>query len=771
MTTLPFLDKLTITLKNVPKYPLFQARFIEPTDKYLLQLFMDSKDPKITKEMKTMLDSCILRNIKNNNQLSVFHNQRHGLGRFYPDKDISIIPHAKFIKHTLFKYLGWLDLDMVKGHPSIAIEIGKLNKFPLPAFEKYAYSFDEICKTLIEFYQDKDEEDEDKKLNDDDIKYCFCMMIYGGGFKTWVKNLAEGDLSKGYKPKKIKNEEIVHPLIQDYKDECKVIMRKVCSSNPTLVKKLKQNNEEKWETECRVISYWFQIIENHILYICYEFLIEREIIKPTICGLEYDGLCIPPPDKPFDKDALINDLNTIIKVKTGLSIKMKFKDYSNDNIMFDIIEERNKMVIAEPIESINATDVHEYPYFATEFEKTHFKIIEKGCYVKLRENDVMVMSTKLLNDAYCHMEYFDENTGKTENFIKKWTTNNPAIRRFTNMDIYPDNSKCPSDYFNLWIPFTFENKIVEGFTFNPDCEKTEFILNHIKILCDHQIEVYDYIVKYIAQMIQFPAVKSIVPTFISKQGAGKGTLLKLLSRMLGTEKVFETTDPSRDVWGNFNSMMMSSFLVNLNELSKKDTLEAEGKFKGLVTDSSLIINGKNQTPFKITSHHRFINTTNKEDPITTTQDDRRNIIIRSSDEKCGDKVYFQKMNEYLDDDMVVKNIYEYFKKIPDMDKFGMLSIPNTTYQNNLKDANRNILDIWLEAFTTKYMFEKGVIQENSQLFLDFNEWKEANNIDYTINNIKFGCKLANLKVSGMKRDDSKKKWQFDIPALKKHYKL
>ena len=34
-------------------------------------------------------------------------------------------------------------------------------------------------------------------------------------------------------------------------------------------------------------------------------------------------------------------------------------------------------------------------------------------------------------------------------------------------------------------------------------------------------------------MIQYPEVKTIAPSAISKQGAGKGTYVKLMSKMLG----------------------------------------------------------------------------------------------------------------------------------------------------------------------------------------------------------------------------------------------
>ena len=408
-------------------------------------------------------------------------------------------------------------------------------------------------------------------------------------------------------------------------------------------------------------------------------------------------------------------------------------------------------------------------YFALEFEKTHAKIIEKGCYIKQRDNDVLIMSPKLLNDSYSHLiaEYTDK--GQPINFIKKWTINNPRIRQYDNMDIFPDESKCPSNYFNLWMPFAFEKQI-DNFIYNEKCEKTEFILNHIKILCNHQDEVYEYILKYIAQMIQYPAVKSIIPTFISKQGAGKGTLMKLLTRMLGSSKVIETSSPSRDVWGNFNSMMSDSFLVNLNELSRKETTEAEGKILTLITDPKLTINGKNMNQFQITSYHRFIITTNKEDPIKTTNDDRRNLIIRSSDEKIKDKKYFEKINEYLDDDIIIKNVYESFKRIENMNKFGLIPIPCTNYQDNLKEGNRSIIELWIESFVLSYSNEIMVKKENHELFRNFNEWKSDNNIQYEINNVKFGCNLSNINIDGITRD-GKYKRIFNIPLLKKTLSL
>ena len=96
--------------------------------------------------------------------------------------------------------------------------------------------------------------------------------------------------------------------------------------------------------------------------------------------------------------------------------------------------------------------------------------------------------------------------------------------------------------------------------------------------------------------------------------------------MMGDEKVLVTTEPSRDVWGSFNAKMNECFFVNLNEMSKKETEGAEGKIKGLITDPTLMINQKGVSQFSIKSFHRFLISSNKEDPIATKKGDQRNLI-------------------------------------------------------------------------------------------------------------------------------------------------
>ena len=44
-------------------------------------------------------------------------------------------------------------------------------------------------------------------------------------------------------------------------------------------------------------------------------------------------------------------------------------------------------------------------------------------------------------------------------------------------------------------------------------------------------------------MIQFPEYKSFVINFISKQGGGKGTLIEIITKIIGQAKFLETQKP------------------------------------------------------------------------------------------------------------------------------------------------------------------------------------------------------------------------------------
>jgi phage/plasmid-associated DNA primase len=235
----------------------------------------------------------------------------------------------------------------------------------------------------------------------------------------------------------------------------------------------------------------------------------------------------------------------------------------------------------------------------------------------------------------------------------------------------------------------------------------------------------------------------------------------------------ETTQPSRDVWGSFNGPMANSFLVNLNELSKLETTQSEGKIKGLVTDPTLSINNKGVNQFEITSYHRFLITTNNEDPITTRKDDRRNLIIRSSDEKIGDKIYFNDLHEYINNQDIVKTCFEYFINLDGLNSFNTIKVPIVEYQQDMQEASISPIEAWLKDFIFENRNRKTVKLTSKELFGMFNLWCTESNVSYDLTLIQFGVRIKRMKYKGIESDRSNKGIIkiFNMSKLKKEFKI
>jgi len=349
MNTLSFMNGWKVELSKLPEYIHFTGDFTEKADWKLLKIIYESPFLETRPEIKNNVKILMEKTLRSG-EIKVIHTQAHKCGRFYADKSISLIPLSKYVKHTVMKYLGWLDIDMVKGHVSIAIEIGKQNNKQFPAFEKYVNNFDDVVCELSKFYS----ADIEKPLNKDNIKWLFNSMIYGGGFNQWIEGVKLGD--ETYEPRSIQNEESIHHLISDFKNECEWVMNKIYKDNPALSKKVAGKKDDIYQKKCCVCSYWFQIIENHIVHNVAGYLINKGILTKNTYGVEFDGLNIPPTNIEFDKDLLIDEINLFVKETTGLNIKFKFKDYDDATILYDLIEIRKNMVDNDEDDKQNIID-------------------------------------------------------------------------------------------------------------------------------------------------------------------------------------------------------------------------------------------------------------------------------------------------------------------------------------------------------------------------------------------------------------------------------
>tara|TARA_R110000868_G_scaffold123870_1_gene327758 strand:+ start:332 stop:2557 length:2226 start_codon:yes stop_codon:yes gene_type:complete len=417
-----------------------------------------------------------------------------------------------------------------------------------------------------------------------------------------------------------------------------------------------------------------------------------------------------------------------------------------------------------------------------EFELKYALIKNIAMYIEEKPEGIVYYNSSNFNTSHKMLKYWITEQGKMieKCFITKWTSDS-NMRQFDYCDIYPPplDKTCPKNVYNLWRPFWITT-LTGSYAKNE--EALTMFKNHVDILCNHQTETTEYILKWIGQMLKCPAVKTICPTFISEEGAGKGTLLEIIRKMMGDKKVMETTTPSEHVWGSFNELMADSFLVNLNEMCKKEAEGAEGKIKGLITDNALYINKKGVSKYPVKSYHRFIITTNKEDPINTKKGDRRNLIIKSSDELTASvnsnivKDYFVPFRRECLSTEGLRTIYDWLIGQDILDEFALIPMPQTVYQEEMKEASKSYYEKWIEEYVaanvnTKYNDDKLELTSVDALHL-FHSFLETNHIKFDTNTVKIGLALSRMNLCGGITKKSKMNgapFVFDMNILRKHF--
>ena len=327
--------------------------------------------------------------------------------------------------------------------------------------------------------------------------------------------------------------------------------------------------------------------------------------------------------------------------------KQKQKDYHKE---YDKSKNKNNPS-TEKKETFKCRSFEEV---ALEFEKTHAFIERDGVYIYERDGDIDILSYDKL------MKMYKYKTSKRKGFqgvkfISQWANSNDNIRKFHSMSSYPPPLICPANVYNTWTPFfaqgliKMERKNIELHLFR----------EQLFVLCNDQFDVFEYMEKWIAQFLQYPAEKTTCPVFVSQEGCGKGYFCKMLNRIVGDNKYLEVSDMKK-VAGTFNGLSKNAFIINLNEATATQAKSLHATLKAIITDTECVIEQKGIDAVKSKNYSRVIITTNESMPIKLKKDNRRFVLIRSSNAKKGNDTYWDARFNEMKDDAVIRTIYKYY---------------------------------------------------------------------------------------------------------------
>jgi hypothetical protein len=536
-------------------------------------------------------------------------------------------------------------------------------------------------------------------------------------------------------------------------------------------------NRLYFKFECDVVIYLFDLLKKDNI---------------NIVSYNYDGLMVEGNyyNNLDYLDYLINEIRS--KFDFDEYFMLTYKEHSN---IIQIPEDWTEPAFKED-------EASAFIRISAEFEKNHCKIVKSGLYIADIAGEFIVHSKNSIDNAYCDKVCgFDKKSGKPVNFINKWLNSNENIRKYEDLGMYPKECLCPENHFNIWKPWRILNfkprDLNDDEYFLSDKgqrlnEQTLKLLKHIYYLCNEDDNVTDYFLNWMAQMFQFPERKSVNIIFISEEGSGKGTLLEIFKRLMGNKKVLQTSNPERDIFGNFNPLMQEAFLVNFNEVGVKQLDKFDERIKELTTDDTILINCKGKDMFEMKSYHRLLFTTNKETPKKINKNTRRDVIIRCSDklmpsrrnEEVGEG-YFDEIYEIINNDGCIREFYDLLMSFDKniIENFSKIPLPKTEYHKNLEELAKPVIDRFVEYITlenielndNKVVYRgKEVEFDEKELYDKFIEFKNSENLNYECTPRSLSTKLSNSTIKGISKkriNPIRRVTAFNIDELSEYFNI
>jgi hypothetical protein len=299
--------------------------------------------------------------------------------------------------------------------------------------------------------------------------------------------------------------------------------------------------------------------------------------------------------------------------------------------------------------------------------------------------------------------------------------------------------------------------------------ENSYIMKQLKtIMCNNNIEVFDYVIKYFSNLLQHPNKKANTALiFKSAQGAGKDTFLNWFGNNILGSEYYINTESADLIFGRFNSNISNKILVILNETSGKDTFIINEKIKNAITRDINEIEYKGKETYKNTNNIGYVFITNNENPVKVPHDDRRFAGIECNNELVNNKEHFTALLKEIESRKYDRAFYNYFMSV-DISGYDFTNNrPITEFYNNMKETNLPIIAKFFEYIVDNNLNEEEIKFKANELFIMFNEFIKQNNFKVEYTSTKFGIDIKAYKGIEKKKS-STMMIIIDINLLKKY---
>lgn len=355
---------------------------------------------------------------------------------------------------------------------------------------------------------------------------------------------------------------------------------------------------------------------------------------------------------------------------------------------------------------------------------------------------------------------FLDSNGKPQNKARFWLKH-PERRTFTNLVFDPAKPGHYNSNYNIF----------SGYSVKPENKDCSFYWSHVReVICSGNEKYYKYVRKWMASVLQKPKLLATALVLRGLQGTGKNKFVEYFGNIFG--RYFLTINSLDHLVGRFNSHLQNAFLIFANEALWGGNKKETGLLKSIITDPTIIIEGKGKDAFEINNCRHLIIASNEDWAIHMDLDDRRFFPLDVSDIHQGDIAYFAELDRQMSVGGVQGLMYDLLQE--DLSMFDPRIMPLNDYgfDMKLKSSSSAVLYLYEALKHGAWNFiesanswEWGDIPSR-KLYGLYLKWCrfEVHRNESNANFGKIFCKMLSIRKRRFLINE-KREWIYEIPVL------
>lgn len=264
----------------------------------------------------------------------------------------------------------------------------------------------------------------------------------------------------------------------------------------------------------------------------------------------------------------------------------------------------------------------------------------------------------------------------------KWWLEHPMRRQFDTMVFAPGREVANA--YNLWQGFACE--ALPGTSHEP-------FLEHLRQnICQGNESHYRYLIGWMARAVQRPGEPGHVAVVLrGGRGAGKGTVAQVFGSLWGRH--FLHIANAKHLVGQFNAHLRDCALLFADEAFFAGDKQHESILKTLVTEDTIIIEGKGIDAEVAPNCVHLFMASNEEWVVPAGADERRYFVLDVGEERKQDTAYFRAIHKAMNEggrEALLHYLLTY-----DLSAFEVRNVPQTEALRRQKELSLSPEVEWL----------------------------------------------------------------------------